>query len=689
MICNITKIAVSSALAFFMLLAVPQQVFSQTKSKSKSSEKLYDKEGINVLLKNAVLINTPQLEFSPAFYQNGIVFVSSRFKNGAVDEKIGETFFELFYAQLDKNGNPLAPESFSVTINSQLHEGPVTFDRGGTLMYFTRNNSNQGVSKADSKDVSRIKIYEATKGKFDWENVKELPFNNDEYSCFHPSLSPDGRRLYFSSDMPGGYGGYDLYFAERRGNSWSTPINLGPEINSPGNEAFPFIHESGYLFFSSNGRKDGIGGLDVYMINIGSSSWGEVSNLGRPFNSPNDDLGFILDEEGDYGFFASDRAGGYGKDDIYRFELPDGIKGINSKMKLSSKIIAYDAETNERIEGAGVRIFERTANGFIEGDDTYDVQLMPRTSSSQELVMKLVQKQPSDIGEPSIFTNANGEVDAQLKAEKNYVIVTSKSGFSNGEITYSTMGETGTQTIRIAMRPQVCATLEGSVFEASRSTAGVPFAVVRIVNECDNQEQVIRTNADGDFEYCVPLGCKYMLYVEKEGYGRGVKSVTTENMRLVSERPIQVEVGLNPIVDAFRNKPLEEGTIIVLEQIYYDFNKSAIRTGDARELDALAKLMLDYPTMEIEMVAHTDSRGSEEYNLELSLRRAESAKKYLVSRGVSENRIQALGRGESQLRNSCKDGVNCSEEEHQYNRRTEVKVSRISEPVRIEYRSNE
>ena len=668
---------------WILVLALFVNLDAQTKSKSKSSEKLYEKGG-NVQLKNAVLINTPQLEFSPVFYQNGIVFVSSRYKSGAVDESIGETFFELFYSQLDRNGNPLAPEDFSVTINSQLHEGPVTFNRNGDVIYFTRNNSSKGVSKADSKDVSRIKIYEARKGKFDWEEVKELPFNNNEYSCFHPSLSPDGRRLYFSSDMPGGYGGYDLYFVERRGNTWSSPINLGPEINSTGNEAFPFIHESGFLFFSSNGRADGEGGLDIYMINIGSSSWGNVTNLGRPFNSAKDDLGFILDPEGSYGFFASARPGGYGKDDIYRFQLPDGIKGINSKMLLPTRVIAYDKDSRERIDNVGVRIFQRTADGFIEGDDAYNIQLMPAEPGSNELVMKLVQKNPTEIGEARLFTNSNGELDANLKAEKNYIIVASKSGYDDGEVMYSTKGESGEQTIRIGLSPQLCATVEGKV-NGSNSYSGLPFAVVRIVNECDNQEHVVRTDENGVFDYCVPLGCKYMLYVEKEGFGRGVKSISTIGYTLNSEKPINVEVNLNPIADAF-NKPIEEGTIIVLEQIYYDFNKSAIRKGDARELDALAKLMLSHPSMEIDLIAHTDSRGTNEYNLELSLKRAESAKKYLVGRGVKGNRINAVGFGESQLRNGCKDGVNCSEAQHQYNRRTEVKVSRSTEPVKIEYK---
>ena len=310
------------------LLFLPLSQAQQTSSKSKSKDKIYEKNEINpnVILKNATKVNTGDLEFSPVFYQNGIVYVSSRYKSGAIDKKIGETFFELFYSELDRNGTPLDPQDFSVNVNSQVHEGPVAFNRQGNLIYFTRNNMKKGVRKADSQGVTRLKIYEASKGAFDWEEVHELPFNNDEYSTCHPALSADGRRLYFTSDMPGGYGGFDLYFVERRGGTWSMPINLGPEINTPQNEVFPYIHESGTLFFSSTGHS-GYGGLDIFMIDISGQTWSQVSNLGKPFNSERDDLGFILAPDGKYGFLTSDRTGGYGKDDIYRFELPEGLKG--------------------------------------------------------------------------------------------------------------------------------------------------------------------------------------------------------------------------------------------------------------------------------------------------------------------------------------------------------------------------
>lgn len=383
------------ALASLAVSATAQQ----TTTKTKQSDKLYDKGeqlvAPNVIIRNAEPINTENLEFSPAFYQNGIVYVTSRRNSGAVDKKIGETFFELFYSDLDRSGFPIKPQEFSVNMNSTMHEGPVTFNRKGNVVYFTRNNEENGIQKADSKGVTRLKIYEAIKGEFDWEDVRELSFNNDEFSTMHPSLSPDGRRLYFSSDMPGGYGGFDLYFAEKRGESWSMPINMGPEINTQLNEVFPYIHESGVLFFSSNGHNSR-GGLDIFMINISTQSWGRVVNLGIPFNSPHDDLGFIIDGDGGFGYFTSSRSGGKGKDDIYYFELPDGMEGINTGIELATQFIVYNEKGGQRIPGAAIRVLERSDDGMIKENEFYDIQLVPSppirtnwsSSSSKKTPMK-------------------------------------------------------------------------------------------------------------------------------------------------------------------------------------------------------------------------------------------------------------------------------------------------------------
>ncbi|MDF1863284.1 MAG: OmpA family protein [Saprospiraceae bacterium] len=666
----------------FALLLVGSLFAQQQTSKSKSADKLYEKGNLsnNVVVRNAQNINSEALDYSPTFYANGIVYVTTRHKNGPKDKKLNSTFMELYYAELEPDGMPIEPDEFSVQINSQVHEGPVSFSRNGSTMYFTRNNLKKGLTKANSKGKIVLKIYEAKRGDYDWEDVKELPFNSDEYSCFHPSLSADGNTIYFASDMPGGLGGMDLFKVEKRADSWSEPINLGEGINTPENEAFPYIHRSGALFFSSNGHES-IGGLDMFMADWVNGEWSSVKSLGEPFNSPQDDLGFIINNKGTRGYFASDRDGGKGKDDIYLFEADNTIIEAEKELNLNAKIIAYNMETNAPIEDVSIRILERASDGFAEGDDLYDIQLLPGGDDGS-LVMKLVRKSADKLGESSMFTDQKGEIDESIKSNKNYLVLGSKKGFESSEIVFSTQGESKDQVIRMPMKPRTCSTMSGVVTAEEYGTR-IPNAMIKIVNECTGAEEIIYANSNGEFETCLPLGCEYAIYAEKTGYTKGLSKISTVNPE--TDKEVEVNVKMNPIVDNIINEPIKEGSVIVLENIYYDFDKSAIRKGAARELDALVELMKSYPSMEVEMIAHTDSRGGEEYNLDLSLRRAESARKYLIRNSIAETRIKAFGYGESQLRNDCFDGVDCTEGDHEYNRRTEVRITKIDEPVKVQY----
>ena len=653
-------------LSLFAVCFFATATFAQQSSKTKAAKKLYEK-GNKVNVINATYVNTTQLEFSPSFYQNGIVFASSRVKHGIRDEKINETFFELFYADIDGNGFPLRPKPFSMNVNSQLHEGPVTFSRDGSTMYFTRNNSKKGVAKADEQKKVRLKIFQAQKGEMDWENISELPFNNDAYSTAHPTLSADGLKLFFASDMPGGLGGMDIWVIERTGNGWSEPINLGPDVNTDRNELFPFIHSSGNLFFTSNGYP-GAGGLDLYMVELNNGQWGKVTNLGEPFNTPADDLSLILNPDGDMGFFASSRDGGKGKDDIYQFEAPEGIWGKTKASMISSNIRIFDAGDGHNIEGAEIRVFEKTSDGFIgNGNDLYEAVLLPSDQKTGELVFKLVRKDASSLGNPDRLSDNNGIAPYQFLGERKYLVLVSKEGYNPKEVVYSTIGNTGSATIEVPLSISRCAELSGTVRNKLTNSI-IPNAVVRIWSGCDESEQEILSNTRGEFSYCLPPGCEYMIKGMKDNYVGEFEKISTS----VNNNPMRSDVLLSPT--GMSRGVLKEGTLIVLENIYYDFNKSHIRVGAARELDDLITLMQQNPSMRIELGSHTDSRGSDAYNQQLSDRRADSAKQYLVSKGIDSSRVRAVGFGEAQLRNSCVDGVNCSEEDHQYNRRTQVKV---------------
>ncbi|MEL6356099.1 MAG: hypothetical protein AAFQ37_04110, partial [Bacteroidota bacterium] len=286
-------------------------------------------------------INTEASEFSPAFYGNELVYVHQP-PNGAVDPRTGDIFYELFRASETVLSGRRRPKLFSIELNSSYHEGPVSFSRDMQQIFFTRTNMKQGVSQSDQRGRAGLKIYYAYQGQYEWLGTRELPFNSDEYSCMHPTLSEDGQRLFFASDRPGGFGGLDLYLSEWLGDRWSEPINLGPEINTSKNEAFPFIHDSGHLFFASNGHP-GQGGLDIFVIDLSGRKWGNVYNLADPFNSPYDDFGLILDGSSAFGYLSSNRPGGIGKDDLYRFTTPNGLSDFTGNPSRKEFLSVYDA----------------------------------------------------------------------------------------------------------------------------------------------------------------------------------------------------------------------------------------------------------------------------------------------------------------------------------------------------------
>ena len=630
-----------------------------------------------IKLINCSEINTEYLEFSPSFYQNGLIFITAPTTAGPKDDKIGETFFEMYFSEFDGQGLPTEAEDFSFQMNTRVHEGPVTFNRTFDQMYFSRNNLKRNSTKSDEAGLIRMQVFESTKTFFDWEAPTKLPVSNKEYDVMHPTLSPNGDKMYFTSNMPGSRGGTDIYVVNRVGEDWGEPVNMGPEINTDKNDAFPFIHESGTLFFASMGH-NGMGGYDIFRVPVdGSKAMGAVENLGEPINSKEDDFGLILNAEGNRGYLTSARPGGAGRDDIYMF---DGF--IAAPKMLSSIIRVYDEETKDRIEGAEIRVFERTSDGLISGGELYDVVVMPERAGSQDLTLKLIRKNTADLGDADMLSNVEGESPFNMQSGQNYIFFVTKDGYTSNELTYSTVGKEGEQIVEVPLSKERCAQVTGQVKNASTG-AGIANAVVRMSSSCGGKEEFIQTDVNGNFNSCLPPNCNYSFVGEKAGFNSGNSSLSIA----------PGSTGLNTIINLSPNAPVvvananpfPVGTVIVFEKIYYDFNKSAIRTGAARELEEAVRIMQSYPSINIQLISHTDSRGGNVYNQKLANSRAESAKRFMVSRGVSPSRITTLGMGENQTRNQCVDGVNCSEEEHQYNRRTELKVVSISENVRVEY----
>ncbi len=671
--------------SFIVLIALQAQQSESPKILGK--DKLYEKSGgKGIVVVNATSINSENLDFSPAFYHDGLVFISSRKKGGFVDEKIGERFFQMYFTRLDPNGIPVKPENFSTTLNSQLHEGPVSFTHVGDKIYFTSNNQKKGVQQADATGRVRMKIYSAERGAQGWTNIRVLPFNSNDFSCMHPSLSRDGKKLYFSSDRPGGFGANDIWVSDWNGSRWGEPTNLGEQINSEGNEVFPFIHFSGYLFYSSDGLENGPGGLDIYAVNTQNLPEATPQILSQPFNSSYDDLGFIVDERGTKGFFSSDRPGGIGKDDIYSFESAYSLTGESEKYAIRLALEVVDEVTGKAIPNAAVHLLPKDAFGAISGETLYDMQVTRNEENKDDrLTLSLVRKKSLQLNTPNCKSDDAGLALGEMEAARDYLILVDKPGYVVRELDYTSPLRDGAYDMRVLLKPLNCFPIEGVV---KNQKTGEAIARVPVVIEVPGQKEPIRLESDaqGAFTYCLPEAANYSLSANKDGYVPGRTRINTTDGNYAETR--STEILLLPFTNTPSEKspePLSAGSVIVLENLYYDYDKASLRPGSANELDVVFDLMRRYPEMEIELGAHTDCRGSGNYNQRLSESRAESARNYLIGRGIQPARIVAKGYGESQIRNQCQEGAKCSEAEHEYNRRTEIRITRLDQPVEVRY----
>lgn len=344
-------------------------------------------------------INSTQSDYGAAVLNNKLVFASAR-DTGIASKKIfkwtNKFFTNLYTSEINSDGSLNAPKRFEGTINSKFNESTPIFTKDGKTMYFTRNNYLEGKRGKNQKQKTLLKLYKAELVNDKWTNVTELPFNSNEYSVAHPALSVDGKKLYFASDMPGGYGQSDLYSVTINDDgSFGKPENLGTTINTEERETFPFVSGDNELYFSSDGRP-GLGGLDIFVTEIKENSdFGLVQNIGEPVNTQFDDFAFSIDNVSRKGYFSSNKEGGVGNDDIYKFFE---TRKLNCKMSLSG--IIADSENNEELEDAEIILFDEK------------LQEIERISST-----------------------VNGKYNFQVKCNKIYHIRVAKDDYETSETT--------------------------------------------------------------------------------------------------------------------------------------------------------------------------------------------------------------------------------------------------------------
>ena len=337
--------------------------------------------------------NSKYSDYGAFFNDSLIVFSSTRPQINSPKSKIyqwnKQPFYNVYSTKIItfNDGNDIQFTDGNIIhktsgINTQYHDASAIITKDGKTMYFTRDNFNGKKLKSDARKVSHLKIYKADLVNSLWSNIKELPFNNEAYSVGHPALSKDESILYFSSDMPGGFGDTDIYKVSITGNTYGTPINLGTQINTEGAEMFPFIENDSILYFSSNGHI-GLGGLDVFKSKIKNNSFGTIENLKQPINSKKDDFSFSINSKKRIGFFSSNRAGGKGDDDVYSFVIRKKVVICNQLVKG----VVTDKLTTAILPGSKVVLYQNNLkkDSVIVGiDGRYQFKVKCNTSYKVE-----------------------------------------------------------------------------------------------------------------------------------------------------------------------------------------------------------------------------------------------------------------------------------------------------------------
>ncbi|MGB0974172.1 MAG: OmpA family protein [Flavobacteriaceae bacterium] len=478
--------------------------------------------------------NSKYSEFGPIMHEGKVYYASAR---SGKSRKYGwneEPFLDIYSSDYDETTGGLSGEMMLTgKVNTNKNEGTVSFSPDGTTMYFSGESLDRDAGlfgkkfKKDASGKSTINLYAATLLDGEWSNITTLPFNSENHNTGGPAVSPDGKRLYFNSDMEGTIGASDLWYVTiNEDGTYGEPVNLGKDINTEGSEMFPYISSKNVLYFASNGHP-GLGMLDVFSSEMKGDDFGSVRNLGAPINSGNDDFSYTVNEDSKIGFFASNREGGAGSDDIYSFEQ------ITPVCDVTLTVQVIDSKTGAALTLTSVAIFDEHNNKVA-------------TKTSDE----------------------NGVVQFKYECNQAFKVEANKELYLNNSIDIA---------------------------------------------------------ATDDVEVSKQISLEEIIVEDK----------------------------------------------VVLNPIYFELDKHNITAQGAAELDKLVEVMKAYPNMIIRAESHTDSRADDAYNMALSDRRAKSTAQYVISKGISADRITGVGMGETQLINECSNGVKCSKEAHQANRRSE------------------
>ncbi len=569
-------------------------------------------------------INSENADCSPVIYNKGIVFSSSRRRIEFVQQIHDWTdrpFFTLYYAK-GEGINFKSPEIFASSITTKFNNATICFNKAEDELFITRNNVVDGNEVKSDSGVVKLNIYHFNKAGSKWIDEASFQYNSNQYNCAHPCLSPDGNKLFFASDMPGGFGGLDIYVCTKNGKSWDKPENLGPNVNTSGNDCFPFIDVYDGLYYASNG-KGGLGGHDIFYSSKSYMGFTESENLGYPINSPGDDFGLVQNETGTSGYFSSNREGKGQNDDIYSF----------NRLSVPLNLLVYDLHTKMPLTATTVTIIE---------------------SGKQKRILN---------------TSEKGTINFFMTPGKNYKFIAEmdKYNHDSARVDPKTLSTASVNHLSIGLRRGYSnIKLAGKIYSNNPDKKGMPNVKVSFTDKETGKEVSTTSAEDGSYKFeNLTLEGRYTLEAKMS---TGVSyPIEVNTVGLDDNKTLNNDIVLNSIMD-----------VVKIENIFYDLNKSDVRPDAEATLNRLVEMMKSNPEMKIELRSHTDCRQNDNYNLKLSNKRAKSVVAYLTKKGISSSRLAATGYGESMLINQCDcEGIRtspCSEEEHQANRRTEFKI---------------
>lgn len=678
----------------------------------------------------------------------GLSFTSSGLLVAAPqNDKYNERTIYYDLARVDKSSPDVFGEAteLSKDLNGPYYEGTPFLYSGGTKLLFSSNSADLKKYKPKKMDELAIsgdgrnilKIYSSELKDGEWTEPKELSFNGNAYNCVFPNISEDGYTLYFSSDMEGGYGGYDLWMVEKiNDTTWSAPINLGESVNTFEDETYPF-NKGSKLYFSSKGHP-GFGGSDIYVSNISPDGYSSPMNVGLPLNSTKDDFSFILSEEGTNGYLSTNREGTHGYDLVYYFY-------DYRPFELISGIVKND-ETGEAVEDVIVELYKKDGNDEwvkvdemataddgawqfeIDPNETYKVNFIhPEFANEDQIIssigdddgghrdqvindlkelgMKPVSKYINGIVEDAQtgetlkdvqvilseidingerkevgkqITKEDGKWGFEVDPDKKYDVTfihpvhgTKSFAVDNYDGTNYDKREAQIEKLKkVTFNDDNNNILSGIVLDkiTEKPVEGVNVKLFENVDGEWMEVNSMITGNDGKWMFDIDPNKEYKVEFDKKGFDKQdfiIPPISDKDKR------DDIIAMMNPLsMKASGSKD----NVIRVDNIYFDFGRSHPQETSYPILDNIVDFMNDNPNVKVELSAHTDAVGKDSFNMDLSQRRAERCKDYLVKKGIKSSRIVPKGYGETKILNGCVKWNQCSEEENEVNRRVEIKV---------------